>query len=441
MNRCPHCGLGHAPGRTICPATGLPVQSPPVQSNAATARNAPTRDRRADRPRPRARQRRAEDLLGQIVAGFRIHRLLGEGGMGSVYEAQGSRGEVVAVKVLKAEQAARKDAVSRFEREGKVLSAMQHRNICQVYSLGRLDDGSPFMVMERLVGETLARRIERDGRVEPRELVQIVFEALGALDAAHRQRIIHRDFKPENIFISAATGPSRPTVKVLDFGISKDTGLDDANAHLTRTGMVMGTPYYMAPEQAMGDRNLDGRVDVWAAGVVLYESLSGRRPFIAKNYNALLVQILTAPPMPIDQLVPNLPRSLSLAVSRAMEKKRDQRLQSVADLAELLAAVEWNPQSRRSGPQAQPLAKGPAAHRFTPVEPTRDDPPQTSRSRRRASAVDLRASIADEEEPTTVLSSRESYAETPLMDDQEMTEVDPPRFFDVESTQAERRRR
>src|SRR5690348_5415206 len=140
MNRCPHCGLGHAPGRTICPATGLSIQSPPVQSSAATSKTAQTRDRRADRPRPRARQRRAEDLLGQTVAGFRIHRLLGEGGMGSVYEAQGARGEVVAVKVLKAEQAARKDAVSRFEREGKVLSSMQHRNICQVYSLGRLDD-------------------------------------------------------------------------------------------------------------------------------------------------------------------------------------------------------------------------------------------------------------------------------------------------------------
>jgi len=140
--------------------------------------------------------------------------------------------------------------------------------------------------------------------------------------------------------------------------------------------------------------------------------------------------------------VPNLPRSLSLAVSRSMEKKRDQRLQSVADLAELLAAVEWHPHARRSAPQvpAEPKAATPG-HRFTPVEPTRDDPPASARARRRASVVDLRASIADEEEPTTVLSSRQSYADTPLMDDQEMTEVDPPRFFDVESTQAERRRR
>jgi len=125
-----------------------------------------------------------------------------------------------------------------------------------------------------------------------------------------------------------------------------------------------------------------------------------------------------------------------------MEKKRDQRLQSVADLAELLAAVEWHPHARRSAPQAPAAPKPvPPSQRFTPLEPTRDDPPPSARARKRASAVDLRASIADEEEPTTVLSSRQSYADTPLMDDQEMTEVDPPRFFDVESTQAERRRR
>jgi len=359
-----------------------------------------------------------------VIAGYRVSRLLGQGGMGTVYEAEatGTASARVAIKVLKPEQATRSDAVSRFEREGRVLSAIRHPNICRIFDLGRLADGCPFMVMERLTGETLARRIERDRKVDPPQLVQIVQAALQALHAAHRQNIVHRDFKPDNIFIG--TGGAPDAVKVLDFGISKNTGMDDAAAHLTRTGMVMGTPYYMAPEQAMGDRNLDARVDVWAAGVVLYEGLSGRRPFVAKNYNSLLVQILTTSPVPIDQVVGQLPRSLVHAVSRAMEKKRDQRLQSVEELSELLGAVTW----------PRPVAPSPPARPAT----SRSDDTHSVRSRRRPSSIDLRPQPAPEdateEEPTTVISAKADSDDTPLLEDQEATQVDPPRFFDVEST-------
>ena len=344
--------------------------------------------------------------------------------MGTVYEGESTTttNVRVAIKVLKPDQATRSDSVSRFEREGRVLSAIRHPNICQIYDLGRLPDGCPFMVMERLTGETLAHRIERERNVEPSQLVRIVRAALQALDAAHRQNVVHRDFKPDNIFIG--TGSSS-AVKVLDFGISKDTGLQDAGAHLTRTGMVMGTPYYMAPEQAMGDRNLDARVDVWAAGVVLYEGLSGRRPFVAKNYNSLLVQILTTAPIPIDQVVSHLPRSLVHAVSRAMEKKRELRLQSVAELSELLGAVTW--------PAAAPHV---ALSSF--ARTARAEEPVNIRQRRRQSAVDLRpqapAEDGIEEEPTTVLQKKIDIEDTPLIEDQEATQVDPPRFFEAEST-------
>ncbi len=343
--------------------------------------------------------------------------------MGTVYEAEAPNSSVkVAIKVLKPDQATRSDSVSRFEREGRVLSSIRHPNICRIYDLGRLPNGCPFMVMECLAGETLARRIEREGRVAPGALATIVQSALQALDAAHRQRIIHRDFKPDNIFIGSDGGS---TVKVLDFGISKDTGLDDAAGHLTRTGMVMGTPYYMAPEQAMGDRNLDGRVDVWAAGVVLYEALSGQRPFVAKNYNSLLVQILTTNPVPIEQVVPNLPRSFVHAVGRAMEKKREQRLQTVGELSEMLGAVRW--------PSAIHVPRETVPTDPDPVHDSIDDGVMTLRQNQRLPGASKRVTQTGlEEEPTTVLRGAED--DTPIIEDQEATQVDPPRFFDVEST-------
>ncbi len=289
----------------------------------------------------RARLSTPEELVGVVIEGkYRVCEVIGQGGMGTVYEAEvlASRHRV-AVKVLKADQLQKKESVSRFEHEGRVVAAIRHPNICQVFDVGRLSDGSPYMVMERLRGQTLADRLEQAGKVAPGELCEIMVEALSALEAAHRQGVVHRDLKPDNIFIGDQAG--RRSVKVLDFGIAKATGLQDAAGSLTRTGMVMGTPYYMAPEQAMGERNLDRRVDVWGAGVVLYEALTGVRPFVAKNYNALLVQILTAAPKRVDELMPGLPSGLAAVVHQALEKKREGRFQSAGELRQALMDVEW----------------------------------------------------------------------------------------------------
>ncbi len=263
--------------------------------------------------------------------------------MGTVYEAISERtGETVALKVLKAEQVEKKEAVERMRHEATVVSRIRHPNICNVQEMGSVHEGRPFLVMELLRGETLAKRLEREKRIPPTLGVEIALQALAALDVAHRSGVIHRDMKPDNIFLMSGSGV---LAKVLDFGISKATFGDDQPHNLTRTGMVMGTPYYMAPEQAMGERQLDARVDVWGVGVLLYEALTGLRPFVAKNYNALLVQILTGNPEPAAVVRAQIPVGLSNAIHRALAKKRDERFATAQEFAKAIAAFrqEWSP--------------------------------------------------------------------------------------------------
>ncbi len=188
--------------------------------------------------------------------------------------------------------------------------------------------------MERLVGETLADRIACEGGLPFENVIDFLVQILSALAAAHAKRIVHRDVKPENVFLTRQiSGP--PLVKLLDFGVSKmmgPVGGHQDELDLTRTGMVMGTPYYMSPEQARGDRDLDTRVDLYACGVILYEALTGRRPFVAANYNALLLQILTATPRPARDLRPAMPAGFETVIEKAMERDREQRYRAAGEL-------------------------------------------------------------------------------------------------------------
>ncbi len=283
-------------------------------------------------------------LIGQLIDGkYLVRGVLGEGGMGTVFEAENrALRRSVAVKVLHPAQARKKVAVKRFHQEARAAGAIGHPNICEVYDLGTLEDGSPYLVMECLQGETLAERISSEGGLGFEDVLDVVSQVLSGLVAAHEKGIVHRDIKPENIFLTRRAGIP-PVAKLLDFGVSKmmpgwagTLPGEEEQMNLTRTGMVMGTPYYMSPEQARGDRNLDARVDLWACGVILYEALTGRRPFVAANYNALLLQILTTSPRPARELRPALPAAFDQVMIRSLARAREERYQSASEFQEAL---------------------------------------------------------------------------------------------------------
>ncbi len=354
-------------------------------------------------PSPTGSGAHRHNLIGRTIDGkYRFISVLGEGGMGTVFEAENILlGRAVAVKVLHPQQARKTVAVKRFHQEARAAGKIGHPNICEVYDLGTLENGAPFLVMEKLVGVTLADRIGHDGGLPFEECIDVVNQVLSGLVAAHDKGIVHRDIKPENIFLTQRAG-CPPLVKLLDFGVSKMIAPDAEELDLTRTGMVMGTPFYMSPEQARGDRNLDARVDLWACGVILYEALTGRRPFIAANYNALLLQILTATPRPARELRQSLPEGFDAVLDRAMARAREQRYPSAVlfqrDLATLRARhYEGNappPMVSRSQPTPPPPPMvGPhSSPRATPAPPPpptsvrRPTPPPTPAARERAPA-------------------------------------------------------
>ena len=341
--RCAHCGLPHDVLQVLCPSTGMTIRrdrgahapsEPPPPARPA-ARVSPSTIP------PRAAQR---DLIGKTIGGkYVVRNILGEGGMGTVFEAEHlTIGRSVAVKVLHPSQVRKKDAVRRFHQEARAAGAIGHPNICEVYDLGTLDDGSPYLVMERLVGETLADRISAEGGLPFDDVIDILVQVLSGLVAANEKGIVHRDIKPENVFLTKRVG-CPPLCKLLDFGVSKMIvpllGTKEDDLDLTRTGMVMGTPYYMSPEQARGDRNLDARVDLYACGVIMYEALTGRRPFTAPNYNALLLQILSAKPRPARELRPALPGGFDAVLDKALARNREDRYRSAADFQRDLQAL------------------------------------------------------------------------------------------------------
>ncbi len=338
--RCPHCRMPHDARAEVCPTTGRPLGPATVRMEGGRA-SAPPPEPSAPRPPKSApavdKPTRAVnlELVGRRLGNGRyiVRRLLGEGGMGTVYEAEHvGLGRLVAIKVLNPTQAKKKVAVQRFQQEARAAGAIGHPNICEVYDLGTLDDGCPYLVMEKLTGRTLAERLHEEGALPFLDILDILAQVLLGLMAAHEKGIVHRDIKPENIFLARRSG--LPDIaKLLDFGVSKMVirGLGAEDMSLTRTGMVMGTPYYMSPEQARGDRNLDARVDVYACGVMLYEVLTGRRPFTAANYNALLISIIQTTPRPARELRPHLPVGFEMLLTRSMARSRSDRYPTAAD--------------------------------------------------------------------------------------------------------------
>ena len=314
----------------------------------------------------------ASQRIGTVVDRYTIVRLLGQGGMGAVFEARhATLARRFAIKFLLPALAANREVLRRFENEAKAAGGLEHPNLVAVTDFGRTADGAPYLVMEFLEGSDCAALLQRAGPLPIGRAVNIVVQACRGLAVAHKAGIVHRDLKPENLFLCDA-GDGGDLVKVLDFGIAK---LRPADAGLTTgTGTTFGTAHYMSPEQARGAGGIDQRADVWSLGVVLYELLAGRRPFEGEQFLHVIHEILTAEPAPIRDLRPDLPSGLVMAVSRAMTKDAAQRSPSVQVWADSLAPfVETRPGfSKPATPHA------PAAARTMPTPPTYPGPARQS---------------------------------------------------------------
>ncbi len=272
------------------------------------------------------------DLVGQVVADrYHIIKKLGEGGMGAVYLGEHVKmGRKSAIKVMNPGMAADPDAISRFNREAANASRISHPNVCQIYDFGETPDGTIYLAMEFIEGTSLTDLIEHEGALPARRAAGILRQAADALAAAHELGIVHRDLKPDNIMIVRGKDGS-DVVKVVDFGIAKAVAGDDAGQKVTKTGLVVGTPEYMSPEQLSGDK-LDGRSDIYSLGLVYYRMLTGVLPFQADSAQETMIKRLTDEPMPLAAARPDLafPPELQPVLDQALARLPSERYASAA---------------------------------------------------------------------------------------------------------------
>jgi serine/threonine-protein kinase len=284
--------------------------------------------------KPRRGSRVGETLAGK----YRLDALLGAGGMGEVYRAENVHiGRLVAIKMLKEEHAENTEVVGRFLREARAANIVRHPNVVDVLDIGQTEEGAPFIVQELLEGQDLgAYATSRGGRLEVDEALTLLAPVIEAVAFAHERGVIHRDLKPENVFLARAqNGAIVP--KLLDFGISRIVHGDDIK--MTATGMTVGTPAYMSPEQIRADRPIDARSDVWALGVILHELLSGALPFDAEAQSGLFVKIVTEAPIPLDAALPGAPPALAAIVAWCLRANPAERFGTATELLRELRGV------------------------------------------------------------------------------------------------------
>ncbi|HZO15453.1 MAG TPA: serine/threonine-protein kinase [Polyangiaceae bacterium] len=282
-----------------------------------------------------------DHLVGGVLSNtYKVTRILGEGGMGRVYEAHHTRiaSKRFAVKALHPEFARRKDVLLRFQREVEAAASINSPYVVGVYDVGETDDGRPYLVSELLEGEELGDYLDKVGMMSISPAVRIVRQVCKALAAAHACGVVHRDIKPENVFLSGDA--IAPSIKVLDFGISRLEG--KGGNTLTKTGMVMGTPSYMSPEQARGER-VDHRTDIYAAGAILYRAVTGKIPFDKDDATATLAAVLMEEPDPPRAIAPHIPETLELIIQRAMARNPGDRYQEIEELDAALAPFDEEP--------------------------------------------------------------------------------------------------
>ncbi|HSO31428.1 MAG TPA: protein kinase [Labilithrix sp.] len=274
---------------------------------------------------------------GDVIAEkYEVEKVLAAGGMGVVLSAHHRQlKRRVALKFLLPELCATPGVVERFLREAQAMTAIQNEHIARVLDVGTTSDGSPYMVMEYLEGEDLGQTLDRRGRLSTYEAVDYVLQGMEALAEAHVNGFVHRDLKPSNLFITARPDGS-PLVKVLDFGISKALDPKEADLKLTETRGMLGSPLYMAPEQIRSSKSVDTRADIWALGIILHELMTGKSPFDGDNLASVLASIIADDPVALRSVRPDTPDGLSEVILRCLNRDREQRYQTVADLAQAL---------------------------------------------------------------------------------------------------------
>jgi serine/threonine-protein kinase len=288
----------------------------------------------------------ADPHIGRLVAGrYRVIKPLGEGGMGQVYLAEHEAIEKkVALKVLRPEYSRKEDIVTRFQQEAISASRIKHPNVLDVFDFGQLDSGEAFLAMEFLEGHDLSDELAKVKIMSPARALHVALQICRALGAAHARGVVHRDMKPDNVFLQRAG--DEEVVKIVDFGIAQLRTTEEAaksqpqRKRLTKTGMIFGTPEYMAPEQA-GGRNADLRVDIYAVGVILYEMFTGAVPFTGESFMEVLTATVTQPPPPMRTMNPELGigPELEAVIMRTLSKNPAERPSSMNELAAALIAT------------------------------------------------------------------------------------------------------
>jgi serine/threonine-protein kinase len=313
---------------------------------------------------------------------YAVERLLGVGAMGAVYAVRHLQTEGrLAAKILSPQHLSDPTVYQRFRDEARIVAQLRHPHIVQVTDFDLDEDGTPFMVMEMLEGETLEARLARDGRLPLQDALALAAQVGEALHAAHTAGVVHRDIKPDNIFLVRHAGPKDTEIaKVLDFGISK---IVRSLRKRTQENTILGTPLFMSPEAATGSvEEIDGRADQFALAVILYQMLSGRLPFDGINDMAVLFQIIHAQPPSLEQLVPGLPRHVVAAIERALGKDKSERFPSILEFIDALRAPATQVLQRPGPPSKPDLAERPDLPVGPPSQPglalAAPPPPQLS---------------------------------------------------------------
>src|SRR5213083_2627667 len=336
--RCPKCGSVYPETARFCPRDGtMLVEAQAQGSPAAAPAGGDTAVRTPRTPRGGLRLDRASTLSGQILdTRYQVVKKLGEGGMSYVYLAREvATGAEVAIKVLSPKLATDRSSVERLRREAGLAMRLDHANVCRILRLGESEDGLIYLVMPFLKGELLSDREVKGGPMGLAAGSDVLRQVCAGLHHAHELQIVHRDLKPENIML-VAEDSGRDRAVVMDFGLAKERRADPAIAKLTATGIILGTPEFMSPEQIRG-KPLDARSDIYALGIVAFEMFTGKLPFQGRNAQEMMIARLRGQPTPIRQLRADTPPAVEKALTKALQTSPDDRFTTALEFAQALS--------------------------------------------------------------------------------------------------------